>query len=68
MGISGIEIIFFLFNLFLLLYLLYIFMNIFILDSQLAHSSNHQNIKIINVQKLLSDYEVMYTLNGDDFN
>ena len=43
-------------------------MNIFILDSQLGHSSNHQNIKIINVQKLLSDYEVMYTLNGNDFN
>ena len=68
MGISGIEILFFLFNLFLLLQFLYVFMNIFILDSQLGHSSNHQNIKIINVQKLLSDYEVMYTLNGDDFN
>ena len=43
-------------------------MNIFILDSQLGHSSNHQIIKIINVQKLLSGYKVMYTLNGDDFN
>ena len=43
-------------------------MNIFILDSQLGHSSNHQIIKIINIQKLLSDYKVMYTLNGDDFN
>ena len=43
-------------------------MNIFILDSRLGHSFNHQNIKTINVQKLLSDYEVMYTLNGDAFN
>ena len=43
-------------------------MNIFILDSKLGHSPNHQNIKIINVEKPLSDYEVMYTLNGDDLN
>ena len=64
-------IIFFLFIFLFFFYfylLLYIFMNIFILDCQLGHSSNRQNIKIINVQKLLSDYDVIYTLNGDDFN